>query len=153
MCKTRAFGHLQSRCLPTQLRQYSQSNRELKSLLRISPELQDAIANKQPVVALESTIYTHGALGRDLPQILDEVVRRNGAVPATIGVLDGVPTIGLSPNEIDRMVDEGARKISRRDFAYIVGAVSSLNPSRASKYPAQLQRRASTAARSMAGPR
>lgn len=76
------------------------------------------------MVALESTIYTHGALGQDLPELLDTIVRQNGAVPATIGVLDGVPKVGLSPEEIARMVDEGARKISRRDFAYIVGAVS-----------------------------
>lgn len=108
-----------------QVRQLSQSTRELESLLHISSEIRDAIANNKPVVALESTIYTHGALGKDLPQVLNDVVRRNGAVPATIGVLDGIPTVGLTPEEIDRMVDEGARKISRRDFAYIVGAVSS----------------------------
>lgn len=123
--KTKLIRHLQSRRLLTgQSRQYSQSRNELKSLINISPEIQDAIATNKPVVALESTIYTHGALGRDLPQVLNEVVQRNGAVPATIGVLDGIPTVGLSSEEIDRMVDEGARKISRRDFAYIVGAVS-----------------------------
>lgn len=75
-------------------------------------------------MALESTIYTHGALGRDLPELLNSIVRQNGAVPATIGVLDGVPRVGLSPEEIGRMVEEGARKISRRDLAYIVGSVS-----------------------------
>lgn len=96
---------------------------DLRNHLQISPEVRDAIATNKPVVALESTIYTHGALGRDLPSLLESVVRQNGAVPATIGVLDGIPTVGLSPQEIDRMVDEGARKISRRDFAYIVGAV------------------------------
>lgn len=84
-------------------------------------EVQDAIATNKPVVALESTIYTHGALGRDLPDVLNSVVRNNGAIPATIGVLDGVPTVGLTQSEIDRMVDEGAKKISRRDFAHIVG--------------------------------
>lgn len=123
--KTKLIRHLQSRRLLTgQSRQYSQSNHGLKSLINISPEIQDAIATNKPVVALESTIYTHGALGSDLSQVLNQVVRRNGAVPATIGVLDGIPTVGLSSEEIDRMVDEGARKISRRDFAYIVGAVS-----------------------------
>lgn len=99
---------------------------DLKSHIKISPEIRDAIATNQPVVALESTIYTHGALGRDLPSLLESVVRENGAVPATIGVLDGVPTVGLSPQEINRMVDEGARKVSRRDFAYVVGAVRTL---------------------------
>lgn len=122
--------HLRPRCHPTQRSQYSQSPRGLASLLRISPEVRDAVANNQPVVALESTIYTHGALGRDLPRVLNQVVRQNGALPATIGVLDGVPTVGLGPEEVDRMVDEGASKVSRRDFAYIVGAVST--------YPTQL---------------
>lgn len=89
----------------------------------MSEEVQEAIAAQKPVVALESTIYTHGALGRDLPTVLNDVVRKNGAVPATIGVLDGVPTVGLTQAEIDRMVDEGAKKISRRDFAHIVGLV------------------------------
>lgn len=139
--KARTFGYSQSTWRPTQLRQYSQSDRDLKSLLRISPEIRDAIANNRPVVALESTIYTHGALGRDLPQVLNEVVRQNGAVPATIGVLDGIPAIGLSPKEIDRMVDEGSRKISRRDFAYVVGAVSSLECVSCTIRPAKLQYR------------
>lgn len=128
-CTSRAVLHRRrgasaSRSLATQVRLYVKPANELRSLLQISPEVQDAIANGKPVVALESTIYTHGALGRELPELLNSVVRRNGAVPATIGVLDGLPTVGLSPEEIDRMVDEGARKISRRDFAYIVGAVS-----------------------------
>lgn len=125
-CTTRASlsGARQSVCLPAQARLYTKSANALTSLLRVSAEVQDAIANRKPVVALESTIYTHGALGWHLPELLNSVVRRNGAVPATIGVLDGVPTVGLSADEINRMVDEGARKISRRDFAYIVGAVS-----------------------------
>ncbi|CAN8099599.1 unnamed protein product [Discula destructiva] len=120
-CLHRASGTRKTSCIPALVRHYTKSVSELESLLRIHPEVQDAIANRRPVVALESTIYTHGALGRDLPSLLDSVVRRNGAVPATIGVLDGIPTVGLSAEEIDRMVDEGARKISRRDFAYIVG--------------------------------
>ncbi|KAJ0115996.1 hypothetical protein J7T55_004166 [Diaporthe amygdali] len=99
----------------------SSATRELARFLTVSDEVQDAIATNKPVVALESTIYTHGALGRDLPELLESVVREHGAVPATIGVLDGVAKVGLSPAEIDRMVQEGARKISRRDLAYVVG--------------------------------
>lgn len=116
----------QSPCLAaqTRLRHYTKPTNPVSDLIKISPEVRHAVATNKPVVALESTIYTHGALGRDLPEILDSVVRQNGAVPATIGVLDGVPKVGLTPEEIDRMVDEGARKVSRRDFAYIVGAVS-----------------------------
>ncbi|KAK0657658.1 Indigoidine synthase A like protein-domain-containing protein [Cercophora newfieldiana] len=91
------------------------------SVLHISPEVKDALATNRPVVALESTIYTHGALGDDLAAYLEQVVRDNGGVPATCGVLAGVPTVGLTPGEVERMVKEGARKVSRRDFGYIVG--------------------------------
>ncbi|KUI67844.1 hypothetical protein VM1G_02645 [Cytospora mali] len=93
----------------------------LTKFVQLSEEVEDAIRTNKPVVALESTIYTHGALGRDLPDLLNSVVRQHGAVPATIGVLDGVPKVGLDSQEIDRMVQEGAKKISRRDLAYFVG--------------------------------
>lgn len=91
----------------------------LSSLLRISPEVADAIKTNTPVVALESTIYTHGALGNDL--LLEDIVRQHGAVPAVCGVLSGLPTVGLNPDEVERMVHEGAKKASRRDLAYLVG--------------------------------
>lgn len=105
-------------------KKYSKTySKSLGGLLHVSPEVRDALNSKKPVVALETTIYTHGALRQDLPELLESIVRQNGAVPATIGVLDGVPRVGLSPEEVARMVEEGARKISRRDFAYIVGAV------------------------------
>ncbi|CAK7226095.1 hypothetical protein SBRCBS47491_006112 [Sporothrix bragantina] len=87
----------------------------LRGILRVSEEVEAALATNQPVVALESTIYTHGALGMDLR--LEAIVRENGGVPAVIGVLDGQPCVGLSPDEITRMIDEGAQKVSRRDLA------------------------------------
>lgn len=87
----------------------------------MSEEVQDAVETNKPVVALESTIYTHGALG-DLG--LEDIVRQNGGVPAVCGILAGVPTVGLTPAEIDRMVHESARKASRRDIAALVGLVS-----------------------------
>lgn len=96
----------------------------LASVIKLSDEIADAVATNKPIVALESTIYTHGALGRELPAFLESVVRDNGAIPATIGVLDGVPVVGLTPTEIDRMVDEGAKKLSRRDLSYVLGMVS-----------------------------
>lgn len=94
-------------------------NQRLASLLQISPEVSSALANNQPVVALESTIYTHGALGKDLIRNLDDTVRSHGAVPAVCGILAGRPTVGLTPDEIDRMVSEGAKKASRRDLAFL----------------------------------
>ncbi|KAI9157993.1 Pseudouridine-metabolizing bifunctional protein [Paramyrothecium foliicola] len=90
----------------------------LKDILRISEEVQDAITTNKPVVALESTIYTHGAI-EDLG--LEDIVRRNGAVPAVCGIFAGTPTVGLLPHEIDRMVNEKAHKVSRRDISNLVG--------------------------------
>ncbi|KAM0275750.1 hypothetical protein ACHAQH_007468 [Verticillium albo-atrum] len=92
----------------------------LKDFLRISDEVAEAIATNKPVVALESTIYTHGALGNDLG--LEDIVRQGGGIPAVCGILDGVPVVGLTPEEVARMVDSGnARKCSRRDIAYLAG--------------------------------
>lgn len=89
-------------------------------MLKVSEEVQDALATNKPVVALESTIYTHGAIS-DLR--LEEIVREHGGVPAVVGILDGVPTVGLLPDEVTRMVEESPRKVSRRDIAYLAGMV------------------------------
>lgn len=93
----------------------------LKSILKVSEEVEDALATNKPVVALESTIYTHGALGDDLN--LEGIVRQNGGVPAVCGILEGVPTVGLLPKEISHMVDNSPRKVSRRDIAFLTGMV------------------------------
>lgn len=93
-----------------------------KDFLKVSDEVTDALETSKPVVALESTIYTHGALGNDLD--LEGIVRRNGAVPAVVGVLGGVPTVGLAPHEVTRMIEGSPRKVSRRDLAYLAGMVS-----------------------------
>ncbi|KAK0624670.1 Indigoidine synthase A like protein-domain-containing protein [Bombardia bombarda] len=106
----------------TDRRHYSPSSKHsssaLAGLVKITPEVADAVATNKPVVALESTIYTHGALGELL---LEDIVRKHGAVPAVCGILDGVPTVGLTVAEINRMVHEGAKKVSRRDLAYLAG--------------------------------
>ncbi|KAI0383895.1 Indigoidine synthase A like protein-domain-containing protein [Hypomontagnella monticulosa] len=91
----------------------------LKDILKVSEEVTEALATNKPVVALESTIYTHGALGNDLD--LEDIVRRNGGVPAVVGILAGVPTVGLLPDEVARMVEGSPKKVSRRDIAYLVG--------------------------------
>lgn len=93
----------------------------LGSILKVSQEVEDAIKTNRPVVALESTIYTHGAFDEDLG--LESIVRDHGAVPAVIGILDGTPTVGLTPAERDRIVSECAKKVSRRDIAYLAGMV------------------------------
>jgi hypothetical protein len=92
----------------------------LKDILRVSEEVADALATNKPVVALETTIYTHGALGE---LHLEDIVRKHGGVPAVVGVLEGVPTVGLTPEEVKQMVEGSPRKASRRDLAYVVGSV------------------------------
>jgi pseudouridine-5'-phosphate glycosidase/pseudouridine kinase len=100
-------------------RQTSADLSGLRDVLRISEEVADAVATNKPVVALESTIYTHGAFQEDLG--LEQVVRELGAVPAVCGVYNGVATVGLEKHEIQEMVHGDAAKISRRDLAVIVG--------------------------------
>lgn len=98
----------------------------LGNLLRVSDEVAHAVAHNKPVVALESTIYTHGALGNDLAREHSDLVRNHGAVPAIIAIVDGVPKVGVSTDDIVRMIESGsAAKASRRDIAYLVGMVSS----------------------------
>ncbi|KAM4055133.1 indigoidine synthase A like protein [Hirsutella rhossiliensis] len=94
----------------------------LRRLLRVSDEVADAVKLNKPVVALESTIYTHGALGKDLAQEHQDLVRSHGGIPAVVAVVDGVPSVGVSAHDITRMMeDEGTVKASRRDIAYLVG--------------------------------
>ncbi|MGA2502480.1 MAG: pseudouridine-5'-phosphate glycosidase [Anaerolineales bacterium] len=74
-----------------------------------------------PVVALESTVITHGLprpLNLEMARDMERVVRENGATPATIAVIDGIVRIGLTEIELERLANEdNARKVSRRDFA------------------------------------
>ncbi|SDK44474.1 pseudouridine-5'-phosphate glycosidase [Lentzea albidocapillata subsp. violacea] len=95
--------------------------------LHIAEEVATALAENRPVVALESTILSHGLPApRNLTVAarLEKVVREAGAVPATIAVLDGVPRIGLSSSELDRVCNAGDLvKLSLRDLgpAYALG--------------------------------
>ncbi|KAF2102325.1 IdgA domain protein [Rhizodiscina lignyota] len=96
--------------------------------LVISEEIREAIHSNRPVVALETTIYTHGfpyPSNVALASELESIVRVNGAVPATIGILDGVAHVGLSPDELIRLTSSVGKqdvlKISRRDLAFATG--------------------------------
>ena len=74
-------------------------------LLQISPEVQDALKNKKPVVALESTIISHGMPFPQNAQTaieVEETIRKQGAVPATIAIIGGVMKVGLSKEEIEK---------------------------------------------------
>jgi len=94
--------------------------------LHIAEEVAAALAENRPVVALESTILSHGLPApRNLTVAdrLERVVREAGAVPATIAVLDGVPHIGLTRAELERVCSQELLKLSLRDLgaAYALG--------------------------------
>lgn len=86
-----------------------------------SNEVKRAIANKTPIVALESTIISHGLpRPRNLEVALEveAIVRANGAIPATIAMIDGEIHIGLESNELDRIAnDTNVAKATTRDLA------------------------------------
>ncbi|MFE9500397.1 pseudouridine-5'-phosphate glycosidase [Streptomyces collinus] len=85
-----------------------------------SQEVSDALAQGAPVVALESTIITHGLprpWNLQLALELEEIIREEGAVPATIAVLAGVPTVGLDSHQIEfAATGTGLRKLGFRDL-------------------------------------
>ncbi|MYZ08005.1 pseudouridine-5'-phosphate glycosidase [Streptomyces sp. SID2999] len=89
-------------------------------MLVLSEEVREAAGTGRPVVALESTIIAHGLPRPRNLQValeLEEVVRREGAVPATIAVLDGQPHVGLDKRQLERVANEdGIRKLGHRDL-------------------------------------
>ena len=92
--------------------------------LDIHPEVQKALNEKRPVVALESTIISHGM---PYPQNVETalkveaIIRQNGAVPATIAILDGRLKVGLSHEEIEVLgSSHDVTKVSRRDLPFII---------------------------------
>jgi pseudouridine-5'-phosphate glycosidase len=89
-----------------------------------SAEVAEALAAGRAVVALESTLLAHGLpapQNRIAAAELEAVVRAGGAVPATVAVLDGVPRVGLSDAELDRVCAGGLTKLSTRDLGPAVG--------------------------------
>ncbi|KFA71713.1 hypothetical protein S40288_08997 [Stachybotrys chartarum IBT 40288] len=110
---------------PSARRSFSSSSPDpsaLRNILHISDEVAEAVAANKPVVALESTIYTHGALGKDLAKEHEQLVRSHGGIPAIIAIVDGVPKVGVSTEEILRLIEsKGTVKVSRRDISYLVG--------------------------------
>lgn len=96
----------------------------MKNLLSIHPEVKEALATGQPVVALESTVITHGLPYPDnlnTAQALEAEIRKNGAVPATIVVLSGQLRVGLSAVDLQTLATSStARKCSLRDLPIVV---------------------------------
>ncbi|CAL8972441.1 MAG: pseudouridine-5'-phosphate glycosidase [Actinobacteria bacterium] len=93
-------------------------------LLAVAPEVRDALASGRPVVALESTIISHGMpypKNVQTAREVEQIIRDGGAVPATIAVLHGVPRIGLDDDELDLLgSDEHVRKVSIRDLPVVI---------------------------------
>ena len=91
---------------------------------QIAEEVRDALASRRPVVALETTIVTHGMPYPEniaTANAVEAEVRTRGAVPATIAVLDGAVRVGLSPVDLERLATAtGVLKVSRNDLAYAI---------------------------------
>ena len=96
----------------------------MHEFLNIAPVVADAIRDRRPVVALESTVIAHGLPRPQNLQTanrLQEIVREAGAVPATIGIIGGKLTVGLSDEEIRLLAEKpDIRKISTRDLPIAV---------------------------------
>ena len=100
------------------------TNTPAHDLLDLHPEVAAALAAGQPVVALESTIISHGMpfpQNVEMARGVEAVVRENGAVPATIAVLGGRLKVGLTPDELHLLAtDKNVQKISTRDLPVTV---------------------------------
>lgn len=89
----------------------------------ISREIEKAIKEHKPVVALESTIISHGMpypKNVETAYAVEDEIRKNGAIPATIGIINGEPVVGMSHEEIEEFGKrKGIRKVSRRDLPIV----------------------------------
>lgn len=94
--------------------------KSLPEYFQVSAEVQEALLEKSPIVALETTVLTHGLpfpSNLELALDMEQSVRQAGALPATIGVLDGIVQVGLNQNQVERLATPNDKaKISIRDF-------------------------------------
>ena len=92
-------------------------------MLRINPKIKQALEEGKPVVALESTIISHGMpypKNVETALLVEKTIRDNGAIPATIGIIDGEAVVGMTPEEIEEFGKrKGILKASRRDLPVI----------------------------------
>jgi pseudouridine-5'-phosphate glycosidase len=93
------------------------------SQIKIAVEVRAALESHTPIVALESTLITHGLprpVNLEVARRLEAVVRENGATPATIAILDGELYAGLEPDQLERLANtDNVRKVSRRDLPIV----------------------------------
>ena len=110
-----ALGSFGQGCSPPDGPDYAHA---VQHLIRLAEEVEDALAAERPVVALETTLVAHGfpaPAGIEVGLSSDAAVRDAGAIPASIGVLDGRIVIGLTREELERFTPE-ARKLGPRDL-------------------------------------
>jgi pseudouridine-5'-phosphate glycosidase len=92
--------------------------------LQLGTKVQQALDARRPIVALESTLISHGLpypQNLETAHMLEETVREHGAVPATVAILGGTPRVGLGQQELEHLArSKEIRKVSRRDLAIIV---------------------------------
>lgn len=97
----------------------------MNKYLNVSKEVKEALKNNQPVVALESTIISHGMpypKNVETALAVEKIIRDNGAIPATIAIIGGKLTVGCSEEEITLLGKQGLSvpKVSRRDIPFVV---------------------------------
>jgi len=89
--------------------------------LHYSEEVRQALDNQQPIVGLETAVVTHGLpypTNVELAQAMENLIREEGAVPATVGVLGGKAQVGMNSADIQLLAqDRDVIKVSRRDFS------------------------------------
>lgn len=97
--------------------------------VRVNPEVEKALKEHKPVIALESTIISHGMpypQNVETAMKVESIIREHGGVPATVGLVDGEGVVGLTPEEIEEMGKRGMSipKVSRRDLPMIIAEKS-----------------------------
>ena len=98
----------------------------MNHLIELHPDVKEALENNKPVIALESTIISHGMpypQNVEMAKTVESIVREGGAVPATIAIMDGKIKVGLDEASLEKLGNsEGVAKVSRRDLAEIIAA-------------------------------
>ena len=106
---------------------------DLKKYMDINPEVEKALAEGRPVVALESTIISHGMpypQNKETALQVEEIIRAEGAVPATMAIIQGRLKIGCTPEDIEYLGKKGlaVNKTSRRDLPILVAKKKMVQP-------------------------
>ncbi|HPE67795.1 MAG TPA: pseudouridine-5'-phosphate glycosidase [Thermotogota bacterium] len=94
--------------------------------IRVSPEIESALNHNQPVVALESTVIAQGLpypRNLEVAQSMEQTIRHQGAIPATIGILEGVVYVGMSPKQVETLGDpkNTVLKVGAAEIPFAVG--------------------------------